>query len=723
MDLEASKAKVAALTSPRNVVIVGASDSPGNWAGRIWHNLRQYEFPAPIYLMNPSRKELWGQACYADFKDMPEPPDHLLVVVPAARVPDVLAAGVAAGARSATIYSSGFGEGHDPAGAEIGRRVKMLIDESGLAVSGPNCMGNLSASSRLVTLLEDRPHVLDAGPVALVGQSGGLMIFVNHAFEERGIGVSYLITSGNQLGLAIPDYIAFFAEQPQIKVIVTYLEAVSDLVRFRAACRLARDKGKTVVAVKLGRSPAGRSAALAHTASLAGSTEAFDAMTADLGVVRVDNLDDVVEMTEFLIHSRVPNGCRVGAITLSGAFRGMMLDAADSAGVSFPPLAPETEAKLKSLLSVGSLVGNPLDGGFGVLRSAETFQACLSAMQADPNIDLLLLQNESPRTPGILWQEDFIRRVEDYAATSATKPLGFVSVVSHGQTDYSRSVRRTAPHVPFLQEASKALRVIKTAVRSAELEKLRVGNSPTRSTNPAAAARVRELAASGATALNEVDSKELLRAYGIKTAAERLATSPDAAVAAADAIGYPVVLKVVSSTVLHKSDVGGVVLNVASPAEVRSAYQQIIDSLRRHGIAEPIDGVLVSEQLKDGVELVLGLHRDPEVGLVVMVGGGGIFLELMKDVAFSTPPLDAAAARAMLQRTRVSQVLSGYRTGKAHDVESVVYALVALGAIAVDLADVIESIDINPFKVGGRGGFALDGLVVLRPVAASAPGQ
>ena len=232
-----SKKKVAALTEPRNVVVVGASDRPGNWALRAYRNLKRYEFPGPIYLMNPRRTEILGERCYQDFRALPEPPDHLLVVVPAPAVVEALRAGAAAGARSATVFSAGFGEAFDTEGAELGRQLRAAIAETGLGVSGPNCMGNICAKTRFVTLTEDRPLTLHKGPVALVGQSGGVMIFINSALEERGIAAEYLITSGNEAGLAVADYIAFFADQPELKVIIVYVEAVKDVATFRAACR------------------------------------------------------------------------------------------------------------------------------------------------------------------------------------------------------------------------------------------------------------------------------------------------------------------------------------------------------------------------------------------------------------------------------------------------------------------------------------------------------
>ena len=306
-------------------------------------------------------------------------------------------------------------------------------------------MGNVCAKSRLVTLTEDRPLTVRPGPVALVGQSGGMMIFTNQALQERGIWPEYLITSGNEAGLSIGDYIAFFADQPELKVVIIYVEAISQLAKFKAACRMARAAGKSIVAVKLGQSEGGRSAAMAHTGSLAGSVEAFDAVAGEVGVIRADTLDDAVEITELLVHTGAPPGRRLGAVTLSGAYRGLLLDSAERNGLEFPALAPATTERLNAVLTVGSLVANPIDGGYGVLSSADNFMASIDALQADPNVDMVLVQEGLPRAPGSDRAEHYIRLANDYAATRATKPIAFVTPISHGQTDYSRALRAKAP--------------------------------------------------------------------------------------------------------------------------------------------------------------------------------------------------------------------------------------------------------------------------------------
>ncbi len=724
LNFDESRRKVAALTAPSNVVLVGASDKPGSWAARVWRNLNRYEFPGAIHLMNPRRAQAWGKPCYADFASMPERPDHLIVLVPAAQVCDTLRAGAAAGARSATIFSSGFGEAYDEAGLALGRELRKTIADTGLAVSGPNCMGNICAKTHFVTLTEDRSLDLCSGPVALVGQSGGVMIFVNQALEERGLIAPYLITSGNEAGLSVADYVAFFASEPEIKVIVVYIEALKDAAAFAAACRLAREAGKAIVAIKLGQSEAGRGAALAHTGSLAGSMEAFDALARDAGVIRADTLDDAVELTELVAHTARPLGRRLGAITLSGAYRGLLLDAAERNGVTFPALAPETKSRLDAVLGVGSLVSNPIDGGFGVLTSADAYRSCIEALQSDPNVDMVLLQEALPRAPGSDRGERYIRMVEGMVAANPQKPVGFVTLTSHGQSGFSRALRNEARHVPFLQEANKALRAIAACADRDAAETLSRISQAAYAPTPeqaAVAETLRKWRAAGVTTLDEVRSKDILRRFGLATSKERVARNVDEAAAAARSIGYPVVLKAVSSTLVHKSDAGAVLLDLADDAAVRVAWARIERSVAAHEVGHRLEGMLVAQQVPRGVELVLGVHRDAEVGPVVMVGAGGVLVELVRDVRFAAPPISPDKARRMFGETRVARLLGGYRGAERLDADFVSEALVKLGLLAQTIGGEIESIDINPFVVFRGGGFALDAAIILRRPDAERP--
>jgi acyl-CoA synthetase (NDP forming) len=465
--LQAAQAKVAALLNPRNVVIVGASDAPGSWALRAFKNLRRYEFPGAVYAVNPRRDQVWNMRCYRGFADLPEPPDHVVVVIPAPQVPETLRAAAAAGARSATIMSSGFGEAEDAAAKALAATLNETIAATGLAVSGPNCMGNIHAPSRLMTLTDDRPHRMAAGPVAIVAQSGGLAMAIKRTLEERGIATASLVTSGNEAGLTTADYIAYYATLPFVRVIVSYLEAVQDPEHLRAACALARRAGKPVIAVKLGASTEGRAAALAHTGAVAGPMEEFDALAASAGILRVRTLDDIVEAVEYFTHVPLPAGAHLGGITFSGALRGLLLDAAAANGLTFSALAPETRRRLEAVLGVGTFIGNPLDSGFAGLGSKEVYIECVSALLDDLAIDILLLQEELPRGPGSERKEANLHAVNVLAARSK-KPIVHVTMISHGLTDYSHALREQLPNIGFMQEVDKTLRAVRAIAAYAE---------------------------------------------------------------------------------------------------------------------------------------------------------------------------------------------------------------------------------------------------------------
>ncbi len=711
---------VAALLRPKSIAIIGASDRPGSWTARIWRNLQRYGFPGAVYPVNPKRDTIWEVKCHADVASLPEPADHLVVLVPAKAVPGVLASGAAAGARSATIFTSGFDESEDADGQALGRELKAVIEQTGLAVSGPNCLGNIAAPTPLMTMTDDRPQTIVPGPVAIVGQSGGLLMAIKRTLEERGVQSGSVITSGNETGLTSADYIHYFAADKDTRVIVSYLEAVQDPQAYLAACRAARAAGKPVVVVKLGLSAAGRAAAMTHTGALAGSVEAFDAIAGEAGAVRVDTLDDAIEAVEYFLHAPLPKGANLGAITYSGALRGLLLDRVPKTGLHFPELADATKEKLESMLGAGALVGNPLDGGFAAVTSEDIFIACIEAMIADPGIDMVLLQEEIPRVGGAR-KANTLKRVEALAAKGLTKPVVFISMISHSLTDYARELRGELGHLPFLHEVEKSLGAIGAVTAYAEAgRRAEAAASATEAIPDAPAVEaVRRAAgeASAPRALNEVESKALLGAYGIPLPEETLVASADEAVAAAERLGWPVVLKAVSSKITHKSDAGAVLLGLASAAAVEAGYQAISANVEAHQPGTALDGMLVAKQVAGGLELVLGVSRDPEMGPVVMFGTGGVWLELYKDVAFSGAPLDADRAEAMIAKTHADRLIDGYRGAPAADRRAVIDALVSLGRIADDLGDVIESIDINPFVAleDGNGGYALDGLVVVRP--------
>ncbi len=552
-------AQVRALLNPRNIVILGATDKPGNWPQRVWRNLERYGFKGPVFPMNPTRDTIWDTRCYRSFEELPEAPDHVIILIPARFVADALRDAARAGARSATVMTSGFGEVTDEGAAELTAELQRALDETGLAISGPNCLGNFNAANSMVTMPDDRAHRLEPGPVAIVGQSGGLLMAVKRTLEERGLFTGTLVTSGNEMNLTTADYIRYFAEDPSTKVIVSYLEAVHDPENFLSACRAAKAAGKPVLVVKLGASDAGRAAAMAHTGALAGSMEAFDAVAGEAGAIRLRNLDDIVEAVEFFVHAKPPRGPKLGAITFSGGMRGLMLDLATSHGLEFAELSAATRAKLEEGLAVGTIVGNPLDAGFTAVTGGDAYLRAVKAMLEDPEIDILLLQEELPRAPASKIKDSYLRGVNALAAAS-DKPVAYVTMISHGLTDYSRELRGELANVAFMQEMDKSLRTLQSITSNLMMPRGAV--SRTASSEAARALLGDLLRNSAGPTLNEVDSKRLLAAYGIVCSREDVATSADQAVRIAELIGFPVVAKAVSAALPHKSDAGGVILGL-----------------------------------------------------------------------------------------------------------------------------------------------------------------
>src|SRR5215831_16357142 len=552
-NLEQRVAGVRALFNPRNIAIVGASDRPGNWSQRVYRSLRKFEFPGTIYAVNPRNKTVWdGQTCYPSLSELPEAPDHVVVIVPGAAAVEAITEAGKAKARSATVFSGGFGEGGDPKGQALAADLRRAIEEAGLAVSGPNCMGNLAAPSRLMTIPDDRITELERGPAAIVGQSGGIVMALHRVLLSRGVRVSYAVTSGNELGLTGADYIRYFADDPDIRAIGCFIESIREPEAFRSACRHARDAGKPVIVVKIGGSEESRKAALAHTGALAGSLACFDAVAETIGVIRVDTLDDMVETVEYFTHAKPPKGPRLGGLTFSGGLKGLMLEAAERNGLCFPPLLPQTLPEANEVLGVGTSLGNPLDAGFAALSSPEAYFRGIEVLLKDPNIDVLLVQEELPSAPGLNRKAENLRKVDEMAA-AGDKPITVVSMVSYMFSDHTRAFRAALKNLPVLQEVDKAIRTVGSAGRYGALRaQAEAGErSATAAGRPDTAAILSRAAAStgGLSLLNEGDSKQLLRAYGIATAHEIVAGDVDDEVRAAREIGFPVVLKVLSAAV------------------------------------------------------------------------------------------------------------------------------------------------------------------------------
>src|SRR5215475_8696971 len=514
--------RIHAMLHPRNIALVGATDKPGNYAERIWNNLIKYKYTGGLYPINARREQIWGVPCYKDFASLPEKPDHVLVLVPARFAVQVIRDAAAAGARSATIVTSGFSELQDDDSQRLAVELQQAVRETGMAVTGPNCLGNLSAGEHLFTNIDDRVVTMEQGKVAIAGQSGAIVMAIRQALEDRGVGVGYMVTTGNEAGLETPNLMSYFAADPSISVIVVYLEGVRNTKAFRDACKQARAAGKPVIALKLGASEGGRAAAMAHTGALAGSIETFDAISTREGVIRVRGLDELVETTECFVHAAVPKGDRLAAVTLSGGKRGLLLDAFYSAGLNFAPLKKDAHDKLAVMLGPGSIVGNPLDAGFAAVVDPSVYMQSIKIMIDDPDTDIVIIDAELPKAPHELRERNL--RIVNEMAGRASKPVIYISAMSIGFTEFTKVLRKSLPNIAVMQGMDRAVGAIKSLIEYARLRK-EVPDILSSSKPSARALLEKTLKNANGAALDEVASKKLLKAYGIPISKEEIAQS------------------------------------------------------------------------------------------------------------------------------------------------------------------------------------------------------
>jgi acetyltransferase len=721
------KDKVEALLNPTSIAILGARENPAGWTARIFANLERFDFPGPVYPVNPNHEEIWGAKCYPDLKSLPDVPDHLVVMRAAPTVAGILKEAAALGTRSATVYAAGYIEMATDEGRRLEEELREVIEQTGLAVSGPNCLGNLSARSNLLTLPDDRMTDLVRGPVAMVGQSGTTTPTIARSLISRGIDVGYIVTSGNETGLAAADYIDYYITDPDIRLVFCLIEAVRRPQDFLQACRRARDAGKPVVVLKMGASEGGRAAALAHTGSLAGAIEAFDAIAGEAGVIRVNSADEAVNLMEFLLLSEIPKVDGVGVLVNSGGVRGLSVDAADRHQVPIPEFAPKTVSRIAALMGEDARISNPLDAAQFLNQPTETVLDLIDAICSDPAIGMMLYQEDLPPNEGL---NDANRRranrvlnvmqgIEERFLSKGGKPIVLTSPTSYDLTDFAREARTKFPHIAVLNEPERAFKTIRTSLDYRD-RRAYAAAAPSRvadSSMPGAMSdlKKRHAGAREDLAMSEPDSKSLLTAYGIALPREGVATTIDDAVSLAEGIGYPVVIKAVASALTHKSDAGAVQLNIGDPNAVRIACAQIADNVSAFDSNIELEGWLVAQSIPPGLELVIGIQNDPEMGPVVMFGAGGVLLELVKDVAFAAPGFGADGADRLINSTRAGRLIDGYRGAGPYDRQAVVETLVAVGRLAADAGDALESLDINPFVVhsAGQGAYALDALAVV----------
>jgi acyl-CoA synthetase (NDP forming) len=687
---------VRALLRPRAIALVGVSPKGGAGA-RILESNARFGHAVPTWPVNPNYREIAGHRCYGSLKALPEIPDCVVVSVPAAAVLDVIGEAAAAGIRGAFVISEGFADAATDAGRALQERLVRLAGESNMALAGPNCMGIASLHYGFAATMADVPALAASGGISLVSQSGGLLNAFAELTGNRGIGVNYLISSGNEAGLEMADYIAELADDPATKVIACIMEGAKDGRRFRAAVEQAV-RSKPVVVLKLGRSEFGQQATLAHTGTLAGKHEAFAALFRQNGVALVDSIDALAETAALFDLAPLPQGDRVVMMTVSGGATSLIGDLGEAAGINFPAIPEATNRRVQKILGVERAFGNPLDTvGLPRLRRDGNITAVLQALLEDENIDLIGLVL-GMRADGWDSHQELVDRLAA-AAGAARKPVLLVSFISNSLTRHWRGYSQ-ANALPLVEDLERGLKAIRHLVDYAAFRRRAAQEQPPA---PGRTARTDVAALPANRTLTEAESKKILARAGLPVTRELLARSPTEAARMAAEIGGPVALKIQSPDIPHKSDVGGVHLGAGTSAEVETAARQVLENAKRNCPHAAIDGVLVQEMVTDGVELILGMTYDPHFGPLIVCGAGGVTVEVFKDAAVLLPPFDREDVTAALRGLKVMKLLEGFRGAPPRDVDALVECCQRFAAFVVATDGEFAAIDLNPVLVCARG--------------------
>jgi acetyltransferase len=709
------------LFRPRSLAIVGASDREGSLGRAVLENVTRGGFAGPVGIVNPKRRSVGGRPAARALGALGFAPDLVVVATPAAAVPGVLREAGEAGAAAVVVLTAGLGRGE----GSLGEAARLEARRRGLRLVGPNCFGVIAPPARLDASFAARG--VAAGDLAVVSQSGAVMAGLIEWAARRKIGFSALASLGDMLDVDFGDCLDFFAADPGTRAILLYVEAITDARKFMSAARAAA-RVKPVVVIKSGRHAQGARAAATHTGALAGSDAVYEAAFRRAGLLRVFDLDELFAAVETLSRQAPFPGKRVAVVTNGGGVGVLAVDRLVDLGAELAVLAPETVAALDAALPPTWSRANPVD----VIGDADParYAAATAAVLADPNADAVLVVNvPTALSPAAGAAEAVAAAVRAARAAGGRKKPVFA--VWLGEDEASRAAFEGVGAPLFSTEAD-AVRGLTHLMRYREAQDLlmETPDSLPHDFAPdveAARAVVAGVIAEGRSWLGPLEVDRLLAAYAIPAAPVRLATSPEEAAEAARAIlaeGSPVAVKIMSPDIVHKSDVGGVSLDLTSPDAVRRAAEDILERARRLKPGARLTGVTVQAMVRrpKARELICGLADDPTFGPVVVFGRGGTAVEVIADTALALPPLDMTLAEMLIARTRVSRILKAYRDVPAADERVIRLVLVKLAQLAADIPEVRE-LDVNPLLADERGVIAVDARVRVAAEAGRARGK
>ena len=696
MNAQTPHLSVRDILQPRSVAVFGASEDRDKFGGRIMHFLVRHGFAGEIVPINPRPREIFGRMAYASLADAKVQPEVAILAVPVNHLLSAVEQCAAAGVGCCVIIATGFAEANE-AGAALQQRILEVALPAGMRIIGPNCMGLINPRSHLAlcsSVVLDSVELVP-GRIGLISQSGALMVSLFDRAIADGIGFSGCVSLGNQSDLEICDFLEYFIDDIGTDAICVYIEGLRDPARFVHAAAACRRAGKPMVVVKTGKTTDGVRAARSHTASLAGDYDSFAAICRAHGIVLADDPVMMVRIADLLIRTPLPKADGIGIISGSGGGTGLMVDRIVGAGFELARLSPSGRAELGKLL-LPPQADNPVDlGGRLPSQQDDIDAAAMRTLASAPEVGLVLLYLTS--------MPFFPARVRTLAKTALESGKPALAAFLPGRAaDGPRAILRElgCPYFDSTDELLSALRGVFD---------YRAGLT----TFTAAPQRPADLPAELPLS---TDVGVLLAAYGITLPRSALCSTPQQAIAAAETMGFPVVLKGQVTGVTHKTELQAVKIGLANPAAISIAWNDIVASLTRHDLADQFTGCLVQKQVAPGLELILSIRNDQQFGPVVMVGSGGTLVELLHDVASAPAPLSHADAAQLLQSLRCSKLLGSWRGGPPRDVEAAVNSLERLSWLAHDLGGQLVDLEINPLIVGetGAGVCAVDVRTELR---------
>jgi acyl-CoA synthetase (NDP forming) len=695
---------------PRSVAVVGASPKGGYGLGVITA-LTSFGFAGTIYPVNPNYETIAGLRAYPEVGAIAEPVDAVAIAVPSRAVPGVVRQAVAAGARGGVAFGSGFAEAGDE-GQSLQAELRALCGDR-FPLIGPNCLGvvNYRGGAALWGITTGARRA--PGAVGLVAQSGNMALTL--MASSRGLGLAHAVSAGNQAVVDAVDVMSFFLAEPGVRVIAAVIEGISDVAKFRRVAAQAAERDIPIVALKLGRSEKASRAAVAHTGSLTGADRLYDALFAQYGVLRADDLEELMETAKLLAADRRPAGPGLGVFASSGGECGLIADVAAAGGVELPDLRPETRAQLRGILPPFANPLNPLDITASGWGNRAIYGDVAALLAAEPGVDIVACIGDTTRNSGPLAATGWDRMIAGMADAQARtdKPIAVINTLT--DVAYEMTDALAAHGLIHLSGARNAARAIGHAGRYARWR--REQGVPRASITIDAARRARALAllpALGRGGVAESASKELLRCYGIPVPAGGLAEDGDAALALAHEAGYPVVLKIEADGIHHKTEVGGVALGIASDAQLRADYIALRERVAARAPDARIRGVRVERMASGLVELIVGGRNDPVFGPVVVAGLGGVLAEALQDASTRLAPVDTDEARAMLGELRGAALLGPFRGRPAVDVAAAADVITRVSQLLTELPELLE-VDLNPVLISadGEGCIAVDALAVV----------